>query len=63
MMNGMIQLWSRPWHAVQRHVAHGLATDLALLIRAPQPAPRLPHAVPPATSWIARGLARRTSIA
>jgi len=52
-MNETFELWSAPWHALQRSLANGSAGQAAVGA-APHPRPRARVEAPSAVSWLMR---------
>jgi hypothetical protein len=55
-MNGMFELWSLPWHALQRRLAKGVEAEVAANAATNPRSAGARVAAAPASSWLARAL-------
>jgi hypothetical protein len=60
-MNDMFEIWSLPWHALQRRLAKGVGAADAATVTANPLGAGARAAMAPASSWLARALSLRAT--
>jgi len=55
-MNDMFEIWSLPWHALQRRLAKGVGAEAAANATTNPPNAGARVAAAPASSWLTRAL-------
>ncbi len=53
-MNDTLELWSAPWHSLQRSLADSLGTEMSRIIAGIAVAAGAEHGTDGAPSWLAR---------